>query len=154
MEIIELVNRPNIEQDKKLTNKYAYFEKLIVELNKKEIPSEIADYINKDIEEVNSFSGSNKDLLKLLRKAQSSIFKLVEKELKLVPKNLYRGRWLAIGMSAFGVSFGVAFGVIFDNMAFLGIGIPFGLVIGLVIGAGMDKKALEDGKQLDIELKY
>ena len=151
MEIIELVKRPNIEQDKKLTNKYAYFDKLIVELKKKEIPSEIVDSINQDIEGVNSFSGSNKDLLRQMRKAQSSIFKLVEKELKLVPKNLYRSRWLAIGMSAFGVSFGVAFGVSFDNMAFLGIGIPIGLVIGLAIGTGMDKKAFEEGRQLDLE---
>ena len=77
MEIIELVKRPNIEQDKKLTTRYAYFDKLIVELNKKEIPSEVVKSINQDIEEVNSFSGSDKALLKQLRRVQTSIFKLV-----------------------------------------------------------------------------
>lgn len=53
------------------------------------------------------------------------ILKLIEKELKLVPKNSYRNRWMAIGMSAFGVP----------------------------IGAGMDKKAFEEGRQLDMEIR-
>jgi hypothetical protein len=56
--IKELDKRPNIEQDKKLKNKYVYFEKLIDELNKKEIPSEIATTVNQNIEAINSFSGS------------------------------------------------------------------------------------------------
>ena len=116
----------------------------------KQIPSEIAISVNQDIEGINSFSGSNKDLFKQLRKSQSNILKLIENELKLVPKNLYRSRWLAIGMSAFGIPFGVAFGVSFDNMAYLGIGIPIGMIVGMVIGAGMDKKAFEEGRQLDM----
>ena len=152
MEIKELDKRPGIEQDKKLNNRYESFEKLIIELKKKEIPLQIANSVNRDIEELNSFSGSNKELLKQLRRAQSRILKLIEKELKLVPKNLYRNRWLAIGMSAFGIPFGVAFGVSLGNMAFLGIGIPIGMVVGMAIGAGMDKKAFEDGKQLDLEI--
>ena len=82
------------------------------------------------------------------------ILKLIEKELKLVPKNLYRDRWLAIGMAGFGLPFGVAFGAAFGNMAFIGIGIPIGLAIGIAIGSGMDKKALDEGKQLDVEIKY
>ena len=151
MEIKELDKRTSIEQDKKLTKRSACFEKLITELKKKEIPPEIVNTINQDIEEINSFSGSNKDLLKQLRKAQVRILKLIEKELKLVPKNLYRNRWMAIGMSVFGISFGVAFGVSLGNMAFLGIGIPIGIGVGIAIGAGMDKKAFEDGKQLDLE---
>ena len=154
MEIKELAKKSNTGQDKKLTNKYVYFEKLINELKKKELSLEISDLVNQDIEEINSFSGSNKDLLKHLRKSQSNILKLIEKELKLVPKNLYRTRWLAIGMSAFGIPFGVAFGVSLDNMAFLGIGIPIGMAVGMAIGAGMDKKAFEEGRQLDWETKY
>jgi len=90
MEIKELNKRPNIEQTKKLTNKYVYFENLINELKKREIPSEVAKSINKNIEDINSFYGSNKDLLKQIRKSQSYTYKLIEKELKLVPKNLFR----------------------------------------------------------------
>ncbi|MFK5855450.1 MAG: hypothetical protein QM503_04915 [Bacteroidota bacterium] len=126
----ELNTRPNIEQNKKLTNKYVYFGKLIDELKKREMPSEIVKSVNQDIEDINSFSGSNKDLQKQIRKSQSKILKLIEKELKLVPKNLYRSRWMALGMSAFGIPFGVAFGVSLDNMAF------------------------EEGRQIDLEIKY
>ena len=73
MEIKELNKRPNIEQTKKLTNRYVYFENLINELKKREIPSEVAKSINKNIEDINSFYGSNKDLLKQIRKSQSYI---------------------------------------------------------------------------------
>ena len=30
---------------------------------------------------------------------------------------------------------------------------PLGMAIGIAIGAGMDKKALEEGRQLDIEIR-
>ncbi len=151
MEIKDLTKRPNIEQDKKLMSKYVYFEKLIVELKRREIALEIVNSVNQNIEEINSFLGSNKELRKQIRKSQSNIFKLIEKELKLVPKNLYRSRWMAIGMSVFGVPLGVAFGTILGNMGLLGIGIPIGMVVGMALGAGMDKKAFEEGRQLNLE---
>ncbi len=118
MDIKELNIRSNIEQDKKLTNKYVYFEKLLDELKKREMPSEIVNLINQNIDEINSFSGSNKDLQKQIRKSQSNILKLIEKELKLVPKNLYRTRWMVIRMTVFGVPLGMAFGASLDNMHF------------------------------------
>lgn len=151
MKIAELKKRPDINQSKKLNSRFANFEILIKELNKKEINDEIVDVINRDVAGINAFSGANKELLKLLRKSQMGILKLIEKELKLVPKNLYRNRWLAIGMAAFGVPFGLAFSASLGNMAFLGVGIPIGMVVGMAIGAGMDKKASEEGRQLDLE---
>jgi len=154
MEIIKLIKRPAIVLDNKLNNKYFELEKLINELRNREIPIEISNSINQNVEEINSFSGSNKDLLKRLRKSQMRILKLIEKELKLVPKNFYRNRLLAIGMSAIGIPIGVAFGLSLGNMAFLGIGIPIGMVVGMAIGAGMDKKTFEEGRQLDLEIKY
>jgi hypothetical protein len=39
-------------------------------------------------------------------------------------------------------------------MAFLGVGLPIGMAIGLAVGTGMDKKALAEGRQIDIEIKY
>lgn len=154
MEITGLDKRADKEQDKKLKKCYAVFENLMNELKKKKLPTEILNFINQNIEEINSFSGSNKDLRKRILKSQSNILKLIEKELKLVPKNYYRNRWLAIGMSAFGIPFGVAFGASLDNMAFLGIGIPIGMAIGMAVGAGMDKKAFEEGRQLNLEIQY
>ena len=62
MKITQLEKRPNIGQDKKLNDKFTHFEKLINELKKKEIPSDIVSSINQYIEEVNSFLGSNKEL--------------------------------------------------------------------------------------------
>jgi len=154
MEIIGLDKKAKLEQDKKLRNKFVYFEKLIDELKKRELPSEIVNSVNQNIEDINSFSGSNKNLRKQIRKSQYNILKLIEKELKLVPKNLYRTRWMAIGMSAFGIPMGTAFGASFHNMSFLAMGIPIGMVIGIAIGTGMDKKAFEEGKQIDLEIKY
>ena len=48
----------------------------------------------------------------------------------------------------------VAFGTSIGNMGLLGIGLPIGMVIGMAVGSGMDKKAVESGKQLDLEIKY
>jgi len=152
MDIKQLDKRPDIQKDKKLQKNFDHCEKLIDELQKREIPSEIVSSLNWNIEEVNSFSGSNKGLRKQIRKSQSNIFKLLEKKLNIVPENFYRTRWLAIGMTVFGAPLGVVFGTGFGNMGFLGIGIPMGMVIGMAIGAGMDKKAFEEGRQLDLEL--
>ena len=153
MEIKEIDKKSDIGKDKKLMSKFNDFEKLINELKKREVPSEIVNSVNRDIEDINSFVGTNKDLLKQLRKAQSGIIKLIEKELKLATKNHYRNMWLAMGMAAFGIPFGVVFGVSLGNMAFLGLGIPIGMVFGIAIGTAMDKKAFEDGRQLDLEIK-
>ena len=154
MEIYVFNKRPNIESDKKLTNKSIDFEKLLNELKKKKIPSEIINSINQYIDEIHSFSGSNKGLLKLLQKVQTRILKLIEKELKIVTKNHYRNMWLAVGMTAFGLPFGLVFGISTGNMALMAIGLPVGMVIGMAIGTVKDKKAFENENQLDIEIKY
>lgn len=91
---------------------------------------------------------------KQIRKIQSGILKLIEKELKLVTKNHYRNTWLALGMAAFGIPLGVAFGTSLGNIAFIGIGLPNGLTVGIAVGTGMDKKAFEEGKQMDLEIKH
>lgn len=154
MTLKEIDKKPEIGNDKKLMRKFSDFEKLINELKKREVPSEFVNSVNQDIEGINSFVGSNRDLLKQLGKTQSGIIKLIEKELKLVTKNYYRNLWLAVGMAAFGIPFGVVFGISLDNMAFIGIGIPIGMAIGIAIGTAMDKKASDEGRQLDLEVEY
>jgi hypothetical protein len=154
MEIKELKKRPSIEQNKKLISAYAQFDKLLTELKKKELTEEIVKSINNGIDQINSVSESEKQLRKQIRKTQSSILKLIEKELKIVTKNHYRNTWLAVGMAAFGLPLGVAFGASVGNMGLLAIGLPIGMVIGMAVGSGMDKKAFESGRQLDLEIKY
>jgi len=152
MEIHTLNKRLSIEQFNGLNRKYAAFEKLVVELGKRELPEVIANIINSHIDHINSFSGSNRDLFRQLRKAESEILKLIEQELKLVTKNHYRKQWLALGMAAFGLPLGAIWGVLVGNMAFLGVGLPVGMAIGVGVGAAMDKKAFRNGKQLDVDM--
>jgi hypothetical protein len=151
MEFKELNSIPNLDQDNKLKKHYASFEKLLAELKKREIPSELIHSINQYIEAINSFSGSNKALRKQIQKLQSATLKLVEKELQLVPINHYRNAYMALGMG-FGVAIGVALGTSKGNTSLLAIGLPIGMVIGLAIGNEKDKKTKEKGLQLDLEI--
>lgn len=154
MEIIEIKNRPDIDQNKKLYASYNQLNNLLVELRTKKLPNETVSSINDGVYQVNSVTGSEKELGKEVKNTQFRIIKLIEKEHKLVTKNHYRKTWLAIGMAAFGIPLGAAFGASLGNMAFLGIGLPIGMVIGIAIGSGMDKKAFEEGRQIDLEIKH
>ncbi|WP_210465778.1 hypothetical protein [Rufibacter roseolus] len=154
MEINKLNQRPDLGENTRESKAYLQFEKLLSELSKRNLPDEVLSSINKEIGEINSISVSGSILTKEVKKRQTSILKLVEKELKLVPKAHYRNMGLAGGMSAIGLPIGVVFGLTLGNMAFLGLGLPIGLAIGSAVGAGMDKKAFEEGRQLDVEIKY
>lgn len=152
MKIKDLIKRPTITNNEKLIGPYTQFTELLKVLESKELPEEIINTINNGVDKVNSVSES--ELRKQLKKTQTEIIKLIEKELKLVTKNYYRNTWLAVGMAAFGIPLGVAFGASLGNMAFIGIGLPIGMVIGIAVGTNMDKKALEEERQIDLELKY
>ncbi|MBT8306168.1 MAG: hypothetical protein KJN85_04465 [Maribacter sp.] len=154
MEIKELVRRPSIEQNKKLNSAYTQLNTLLTELKKRDLNEKIVNSINKGIDQINAGSESEKAYRKQIRKTQSSILKSIESELKLVTKNHYRNTWLAIGMAVFGIPLGAAFGASMGNMGLLGIGLPIGMAIGIAVGSGMDKKALETGRQLDFEVKF
>ncbi|WP_127845663.1 hypothetical protein [Psychroflexus aestuariivivens] len=151
---INPLKEPGNIQNKRLTDFYRQFDKLLIELRKKELNTDVVNSINNGIEEINAFSGSEKKLRKKIKTEQSRILKLIEKEHKLVTKNHYRNMWLAIGMAAFGIPLGVAFGASLGNMAFISIGLPIGLAVGIAVGTELDKKAFEKDKQIDLEIKY
>ncbi|MDD3321280.1 MAG: hypothetical protein PHS59_07540 [Paludibacter sp.] len=153
MELIELNKRPDIEINSKLDRRYQQFEKLLSEIFKHEIPDEITGLINEYVHNINSIVDSENELRKLLRKSQSKILKLIEKELNLVTKNHYRNAWLAIGLSI-GIAIGSAIGTKIGGMSLLGIGMTVGMALGIVWGNSMDKKAKESGLQLDIEIRH
>lgn len=154
MKISELKERQNNSDNAKLTRIYLQLGEYIKELNKKELPARIIEAVNQHIEEINMSSLSENSLMKLVKWKQMKLIKLIEKELKIVPKNYYRNLWLAVGMSAFGLPIGMAFGLILGNMGFLAIGLPIGMGIGIVVGSRMDKKAAESNRQLAIDIKY
>ena len=150
MEIKKLEKRPSIGQDKKLNDKFVHFEKLINELKKKKIQAKIVSSINQHIAAVNSFAGTNKDFRTQIRKSKNGILKLINKELKLVPKKFYLFRWMSMGISIFGIPLGVVIATSTKIWGLFGVGFPIGVIIGMAIGAGMDKKAFKEGRQLDI----
>ena len=154
MKISALKNRQGIEANKKLFNLYSQFSQLLRELRQKNLPVPIVESINKEISHLNSIDNSVPNLRMTIIKMQTRIIRLIEKELKLVPKNYYRNIWLPLGMAAFGVPLGVVIGFISKNMGLLAIGLPIGLMIGIAVGSAMDKKAFKEGRQLDIDLKY
>ena len=127
---------------------YTQFTELIEELKKRTLPDEMMELINQEIERLNSVSG--KDFARQLVKSKAYVVKELEKRLKLVPKSYYRNLWTATGMAAFGLPIGVVIGQALGNIAYLGVGLPIGLAIGAGVGTQMDKKAKEEGRQLDV----
>ena len=152
MNIIEPKERSDISEDVKLSKIYTRFQKLIKELKERELPDKIIETVNKEIEDINTTSLIGKELRKLTWQKQTKILGLLEKELKIVPKNHYRSIWTALGMSVFGLPIGIIIGTIIGNMGMLATGVGLGMCIGLFLGAGMDKKALKEGRQLDFEI--
>jgi hypothetical protein len=152
MKFHELNHRPD-DENLKLNEIFSQFRQLLAELENRELPDEIVTSINNDIDEINSITIIGNELQKEIERRLQRIIKLLEKNLKLVPKNYYRNLWMILGIAVFGIPIGVIFGASLDNMAYLAIGLPIGLVIGIGLGAVMDQKALKEGRQLDIEIK-
>jgi len=153
MEIIKLNLKPELLTDTKTNTLYHQLKKLLDELEQKKISVTTADTINKEVETINATSLKDKALHKMLKEKQTYIIKILEKEYKIVPVNYYRNLWLAAGMGAFGLPIGVAFGLLMGNIALLSIGLPIGMAIGVGVGTSMDKKALAEGRQLNVEIK-
>jgi len=153
MTTIDLKERPELRDDIKLSNSFIQFRELIRMLREKELPDLVSNHINEEIKILNELP-SGPELKKALRKKQTKIVQLAEKQLKIVPKNYYRNLWFALGISAFGLPIGVAIALSIGNIGLLGIGFPFGIVIGAAVGSAMDKKALKEGRQLNIEIKH
>ena len=153
MHLLKLRPLPDSELSEKDREQYALLETLLFELEQRQLPEVVLEDINREIEKINSCLPSEKNRNTILYKSRSSIIHLLEKKLELVPKNHYRNRWLALGIAAFGIPLGTIFSMSLDNYAFIGLGLPFGVALGISIGTSLDKKALENGKQLEFENK-
>jgi len=154
MNIIELKERPGIQQHIKLHQAYLQLQTFLHELNKRSIPNNVAQPINATILNLNTIADATTGLKKAIHKAQSNIIKLVVKELKIVPRSYYRNMWFAVGMTAFGLPIGVIFGMSMGNIGLMAVGLPLGMLIGAIIGTSMDKKAAKEGRQLQTEIRY
>jgi len=153
--IIELMEKNGILENVKLKRNYEQFQKLLSELRKKELPRDIIEFVNTNINDINAGTEEDKILRKLLKQKETLIIKLLEKKAKIVPKDHYKTLWLGVGMCVFGVPIGVFLELITKtDMGFIAIGIPIGMAIGMLVGSGMDKKAFKEGRQLDVKIKY
>ncbi|NBW38000.1 MAG: hypothetical protein EBR30_23865 [Cytophagia bacterium] len=110
--------------------------------------------MQQEVQLLNAIADDAKGFARAIKTTEGKIVRFVEKQLKLVPQKYYRKLWLLLGMTSFGIPFGVVFAMSIGNMAMLGIGLPIGMGIGVAIGTALDNKALKEGRQLDIELKY
>lgn len=151
MKLQSLEKRSDLDQNNKLKKKFIQFELLINELRNKEASPELVNFINDQIKMVNECIDSDRGLKNQVRKSQLRILKKVEKELKLVVKNHYRNMWLGVGM-ALGIAIGSALGTGTGNMSMLALGLPLGMAIGIAYGTSLDKKAKEEGNQLNLDL--
>ena len=150
----KLIERQQFSENLKAFNLYEQLGRLLNALEEKKLTTETVDLINQEIEHLNSISHIDKHFVKSIKEKENRIIKLLEKRHKVVPKNYYRKLWMILGMSAFGIPMGVAFGLSLGNMGLLGIGLPIGMAVGAGVGSSMDKKALNEGRQLDFEAKY
>lgn len=149
MELLKLEKKSF--QDSKSHRCHNHLVRLNDILQTKQLSDETISQLNKEFKIiVHDSNKPPKEFRKTLHKKTYSIFKIIEKNHKLVPKNYYRNQWLALGMAMFGVPFGMMFGLALDNLAFLGIGLPIGMSIGIAIGDSKDKEAEKNGLQLDI----
>lgn len=154
MSMNQLIERPNIIGNLKIARIYEQFGQLLTQLEQRELSDEIKGSINQEILSLNSIADTDKHFAKSVKEKESTIIRLVEKELKIVPKNYYRKLWLVLGMTVFGLPLGVVMGSTIGNMGLLGMGLPIGLGIGIAVGSSLDKKAFNEGRQLDFEVKY
>lgn len=154
MQLIPLRERPDIDSDTKLNGMYTQLGHMLQQLDKKTLTPDLVSYINGYVEEINQSTLAGSGLRRLVRSRQNAIATKVEKVLKIVPKNYYRNLWMMVGLSVFGLPLGVAIGTSVGNMGLLAAGLPMGMAIGLALGSSMDKKAMQEGRQLDVELKH
>jgi hypothetical protein len=154
MHLTELKQNENAAKSAKSNLYQTQIEYILNDLKDRDLPDYVIKSINADVEEINSTDKADYALHKLLKQKQKEIVTLLEKEMKIVTINHYRNLWMVVGMSAFGLPIGFVFGMAIGSISFIGIGLPIGMTIGMAVGTNMDKKALADGRQLSIEIKY
>ncbi|MDI1322971.1 MAG: hypothetical protein PSV36_09490 [Algoriphagus sp.] len=154
MELAHFQKPTFLKPTSKLAKKAEVFERLLEEMKSRNLPKSIIEFTNQELLLIDGASSNEKTFAKQLKKSQTLILKLLEKELKIVPKNYYLTIYMSLGMAAFGIPIGVAFGLSLGNLAFLGIGLPIGMAIGTAIGTAKDSKAKASGNQLEVEIIY
>jgi ABC-type oligopeptide transport system substrate-binding subunit len=151
--MIEPINRTVTANNSKWIASYDQLRLYLNLLEKKSISTDLVAAINVEIEELNSIADQDEKLPKMIRKKQYKIVRLVEKKHKIVPQKYYRNMWFLLGASVIGLPLGILSNALSSNIDTLGLGPLLGMLLGMALGAVMDKKALKEGRQLEVELK-
>lgn len=140
------------ENHKTLSGAYQKIESIIEALDQKTIPERELISINDRVEKINSFNGSDKDLVKLLKKSYREILTLLDEQLNLVLKHHFRAQWLFYGTIAGAALTTVVTSVGWTTLNGLGsLVLPLVVAAGIVIGIAMDNNARISGRQIEIE---
>lgn len=148
-----LKQREDLSGQPKLNGNYQRFSALIHELNTKALSDDTILFINNWVERINATPRRGSTLKRLLSKKQARIIRLVKKKDHIVVKDYYRNLWLVLGMAVFGIAIGTAMAMGNGNAGMLAPGLPIGLAVGLAVGWEKDKKAFQEGRQLDTVVK-
>lgn len=123
---------------------------LLNDLATRDLPEELITDMNARTAEILSVTSYDNSFNNLLRKTYAKNLTVIRGKMNLVPQKYYTTLWIPLGMAGIGMPIGVAFGTLLDNMGLLGLGLPIGMVFGLILGSAMDRKAKEQGRQLNI----
>jgi len=88
MSVIPLRPLSKTYQSKRLRTTYNTCLTLLEALRKRNIPLEIMELINDEVEKFKNFSGTEKEEWRELSKSKARLLKLIEKKLKIVQKIL------------------------------------------------------------------
>lgn len=149
--INQLAERNNLDQVKGLNKCYQKYQNLIEELNDRAIPEDLMDQVNEEVTMLDGIQEVGKPLHKQLKKSYTKVLKLLREEINLISKNHHRNTWMVLGMSVFGIPIGMGIASAVDNFGLFAAFMPVGMAIGIAIGSQMDKRAEQEGRQLDVE---
>lgn len=151
MKIEELRQRSVVNQDAVLHRMFSKYDSLLTELRSKDLPDDVVAYINKGVEQVNA--APDYGLKVKISAVQREMLKMLEDRLRIVTKKHYQRYWMPLGVGYFGVPIGIIWGLAVGNIGLMGIGMPVGMVFGIAYGAFLDKKAMKEGRVLDVDAK-
>ncbi|MCL2028427.1 MAG: hypothetical protein FWG79_08085 [Bacteroidales bacterium] len=165
MNIIELKEKPNISNDVKLDRIYAVFQNFLEELRKRdwsnhpiEAVNRDAEAINRDIEKINSSSYTSNALRNLLKYKLGNIIMILRQNHKVVPQNYYRNQWTILTVIPLCPFILWITTTTTMNDWIPSVIISMGLIVAFIIGRSVaknkDRKAFEEGRQLNIASNF
>lgn len=137
---------------KQLDRVYFKLELLVKEIEKKEELKQYSTSLEAKIKLLNEYNGSEKQLIRKIKKEYHTIIKTLKREYQIYSKNYFQNNWLVLGIGYIGLPIAFIVYALSNNLALFPIGIPIGAGLGYIWGTNMDLKIKEENRQLNIEV--